>query len=364
MNPKGADAAHTNGALLSPAEIAARNKALMARFDRESANSHLTVRQVKARYAYTRLLARCFAGYDPTDPSSVPRWVLRGSLSTIARVREDGRFTDDVDLQITIDPDSDRPVEELLKDDLNRDLDDGFTFEVTPMEPLVEDGVVSGTTVQVQPYFYGQKVTKKPFWVDLQTRADASEVVAVPAIGRTDEASAGEPRFYAAVPLEKLIASKLYASSMPDSRTGLPTNTYRYLWDLAYLSDRVSVDGAKLRAAIENEWARRGGDIPAEYGVMDPDLWREKFSRLAQDVPPDSLTDFDDCVGAVKRFADRAFADPGVQGYWNPRTGSYDQVEAGQVVQNRPEHIVSVDPNIWIEADLPTRAQQRVGAGL
>ena len=111
------------------------------------------------------------------------------------------------------------------------------------------------------------------------------------------------------------IAEKLHAYTMPRLR---PNSRVKDLPDIALLATVRDLDGASLRAAIEQTFAHRGTHpVPAAVPAP-PEEWTPVYMRLAED---DGLVwrTLEDVAAAVRVFLDPVLA--GTTARWECEAG-------------------------------------------
>lgn len=242
---------------------------------------------------------------------------LKGGLVLELRL-ERARTTKDVDLRMIGSPD-----DLLVK--LQRagrlDLGDFMAFEVMPdddqpeilNEAVVYDGLRFRAECKLAGKIYGQ-----PFGVDV---AFGDPIVGEPDMvtGEDILAFAGiAPPTLRLYPIETHIAEKLHAYTMPRAR---PNSRVKDLPDLALLASAKSIEGRRLRAALEQTFTfRKTHELPAT--LPDPlETWRTPYATMARD---DRLTwaTLDDVTNAAKRFLDPVLSDA-LDATWEPESWSW-----------------------------------------
>lgn len=216
--------------------------ALTAQFKMLAADSPHSHSQLRRQFAYDRLLARCFAAAD------AHRWVLKGGISMLARLRQ-ARHSADVDL-VTLAEDLPTALEG-MRAAAGVDLGDFFLFDLGEPSHLVQG--VEGVRVPVTA-----RLGRRPyetFHVDLVTAVQitgvpetASPIVAVdiPGLVRPD---------YRIYPLADSVADKVCA--ILERHQGRPSTRFRDLVDLVLVARNRELNAAQLRTALISEHRRR-----------------------------------------------------------------------------------------------------------
>jgi len=244
--------------------------AIEQRLRNEAETSGMDLQRRRQLFVFDRFLARLFQVLGDAV-------VLKGGLVIELRL-ERARTTKDIDLRMTGSPDGLLPR---LQEAGRLDLQDYLQFEVgaDPRHPEIQaDGMAyQGLRYRVEARL-AAKIYGVPFGVDV--------AFAEPMHGSPEEVEGSsfldfagvEPGRYRIYPLETHIAEKLHAYTLPRKR---PNSRVKDLPDIALLATVRDIDGAALRAAIEETFEHRAthavpGTVPAP-----PAAWAPIYARIA-----------------------------------------------------------------------------------
>jgi hypothetical protein len=270
----------------------------------QSARGLVRERQV---FIFERFLARAAA----TEMYIVVKGGMAIELRTIR-----ARSTRDIDLRALGAPEHfDGALRALGTDDRG----DYLRFRIEPHRRPDLDAIgmkYPGKRYRVQAVLAG-KVYGDPFGVDV---AFGEPILGAPdrLPGRSDLTFVGvqTPEF-AVYPRATHIAEKLHAYSVPRPT---PNSRVRDLPDLAILASVGPIEGAAVRAALEQTFAHRATHpLPSMLGEA-PDRWSEPYRELAEAsrLPWRELKDAYEAA--------RAFLDPVLRGdgqRWDPATWTW-----------------------------------------
>ncbi len=258
---------------------------------------------------FERFLARVAARWGPAA-------TLKGGLVLEIRLQQ-ARATKDVDLRL-----AGRPQDALqqLQEAARHDLGDFMAFEITldhDQPEILNAGMAYGGLRFRARCTIAGKLYGHPFGVDV---AFGGPILGEPetAVGHDllDFAGIAPPtlRLY---PIETHIAEKLHAYTTPRPH---PNTRVKDLPDIALLASIRPLDGARLRAAIEQTFEFRKAELPLAF-PDPPEAWTEWYAAMARDnrLPWPTI---DSALQAV-----RAFLDPVLRGdtlgVWAPKTWSW-----------------------------------------
>lgn len=266
--------------------------AVEQRLRSEAAASGTELQRGRQLFVFDRFLARLFRVLGDTV-------VLKGGLVIELRL-ERARTTKDVDLRIVGAPEG---LLSQLQEAGRCDLGDYLKFEVIadPRHPEIaaEGMVYNGLRYRAEAQLAG-KIYGVPFGVDV---AFAEPMYGCPeeVEGSTFLEFAGvEPGRYRIYPLETHIAEKLHAYTLPRTR---PNTRVKDLPDIALLATVRDIDGAGLRAAIDQTFEHRATH-PVPSSVPEPPAaWVPVYARL---VANDKLRwhTMEGLTAAVRSFLD------------------------------------------------------------
>lgn len=284
--------------------------ALTARFKALSPVSPFTHSQLRRQFSYDRLLARCFAADD------AHRWVLKGGISMLARLRQ-ARHSADVDLVAVADDVTAALVE--LRQVAGRDLGDFFSFDLDQPRSLVQG--VEGVRVPAQARL-GRR-TFESFHIDLVTGVRVTGLaetaapivpVDIPGLVRPD---------YRIYSLADSVADKVCA--IAERHNGRPSTRFRDLCDLVLIARTQALDARKLRRALTSEHHRRALGPPMVFDVPDHALWEPGYAKAVKDAPDlESFRTLPEALALVKALIDPVLADDRPIGCWNPEAATWE----------------------------------------
>jgi hypothetical protein len=162
------------------------------------------------------------------------------------------------------------------------------------------------------------KIYGQPFGVDV--------VFGDPMIGEPESIVADDVLAFAGIapptlrlyPIETHIAEKLHAYTMPRTR---PNTRVKDLPDLALLATAQTIDGKRLRAALDQTFTFRKTHALPTSVPMPIEAWRKPYATMARD---DQLhwTTLEEVTKAAQAFLDPVLARD-VEGVWDPAEWSW-----------------------------------------
>lgn len=254
---------------------------------------------------FERFLARI-------DAELGDRATLKGGLVLEVRL-ERARTTKDVDLRMMGDSSG---LLSTLQAAARRPIDDFLRFEVRPdaQHPDIQnDGVkYDGQRFRAECTLAG-KPYGQPFGVDV--------AFGDPIFGKPDVVVAEDTLAFAGIappkirlyPLETHVAEKLHAYTMPRAR---PNSRVKDLPDLGLLATVRTIDGTKLRAALEQTFTHRGTHRLPTSLPPPPEAWRRPYEAMAAEdgLPWATL---EEVTVAAQAFLDPALTEA-LDVRWNP----------------------------------------------
>jgi len=238
---------------------------------------------------------------------------LKGGLVLEMRLAR-ARTTKDIDLRMMGSADK---ILERLQAAGRLDLGDFMFFEI---QPDVDHPEIRNDGMQYDGYRFRAEcrlagaIYSRPFGVDV---AFGDPLVGEPDLVVADDHlsfSGIAPPALRLYPVVSHIAEKLHAFTMPRSR---PNTRVRDLPDIALLATTGSIDGAKLRLALERTFGFRGThSLPASVPAP-PAFWEKPYAALASG---DELIwkTLAEVMGAVTAFLNPAL-DSVNCGTWEPK---------------------------------------------
>lgn len=238
--------------------------------------------------------------------------ILKGGLVLELRLKR-ARTTKDVDLRMVGSPDD---ILAKLQEAARRDLADFMTFEVGRDDdyPTIQsEGMqFGGLRFRAECRLAG-KLFGQPFGVDV---AFGDPILGEPEVIVAQDvlAFAGiAPPTLRLYPIETHIAEKFHAFTIPRSR---PNTRVKDLPDLALLATAQSLDGKRLRAALDQTFAFRlthalPAAVPAPHSA-----WTKPYAAMARE---DHLawSSLEDVTLAVQGFLDPVLAGK-LDAAWEP----------------------------------------------
>jgi hypothetical protein len=219
---------------------------------------------------FDRFLARVVLGVGDA-------MTLKGGLVLEMRL-DRARTTKDVDLHMM---GSSADILDRLQAAGRLDLGDSMLFEVQPNsdhpdiqnDGLKYDGFRYRAECRLAGALYG-----RPFGVDV--------AFGDPLVGEPDLAVADDLLSFAGIapptlrlyPVVSHVAEKLHALTMPRSR---PNSRVRDLPDIALLATTGTIEGAKLRLALERTFRFRGTHSLPDSVPSHPAFWAEPYAKMA-----------------------------------------------------------------------------------
>lgn len=225
--------------------------------------------------------------------------VLKGGLVLELRLAR-ARTTRDVDLRMTGSP---QQVLARLQQAARRDLGDFLTFEIGPdaAHPEIQSGGMpyDGLRFRAECKLAGRRFAQ-PFGVDV--------AFGDPILGEPEIVTAPDTLAFAGIapptlrlcPIETHIAEKLHAYTLPRAR---PNSRVKDLPDIALLATVASIEGARLRRALEQTFDFRGTHALPTVLPAPPQTWDVPYATIARE---DRLawTTLADVARAAKQFLD------------------------------------------------------------
>lgn len=292
------------------ASAAAFKQALEARLRASSSNGVDFARR-RQLLVFDRLLARLVREFGDAA-------MLKGGIVVELRV-ERARTTKDIDVRLVGPPAN---VLDRLKRAAALDLGDFMLFDVVvdPEHPeITNDGMTYGGQRYRASCGLAGKPYGQPFGLDV---AFADPIFGEPDIIVADDIlrfADIEPATLRVYPLETHLAEKLHAYTLPRSR---PNSRVKDLPDIALLAGVRELDGARLRAAVEQTFGSRKTHAIPPALPEPPPAWAAAYERMAteDELPWADL--------ATLTTAAAAFFDPvlgGVAGTWHPKRWSWTE---------------------------------------
>lgn len=272
---------------------------------RDSAPTGVAFARRRQVLVFERFLARI-------DAELGDRATLKGGLVLEVRL-ERARTTKDVDLRMMGDSSG---LLSTLQAAARRPIDDFLRFEVRPdaQHPDIQnDGVkYDGQRFRAECTLAG-KPYGQPFGVDV--------AFGDPIFGKPDVVVAEDTLAFAGIappkirlyPLETHVAEKLHAYTMPRAR---PNSRVKDLPDLGLLATVRTIDGTKLRAALEQTFTHRGTHRLPTSLPPPPEAWRRPYEAMAAEdgLPWATL---EEVTVAAQAFLDPALTEA-LDARWNP----------------------------------------------
>lgn len=280
-------------------KVRAANEAKLGRYD---------INQIRRHFAYDRFLTRLFL-----DPDSI--WILKGGTGLLARVPQQARHTQDIDLHYRGEIERAQTELDAAAD---RDLGDFFSFDLEQTGRLA--GTTSGRKYRVVAYIGDAK------FADFQIDAVVdSNMTGVPdhAPGLRpidiDGLTTADYRIY---PVVDHLADKLVAmtSTFAGNR---PSTRYRDLVDIVLIAQTQTIDADALRAAVESETIHRNHSLPERLKLPDSS-WTRGYAAIAQTVAGLDAQDATDALAIAVSLYRPVFENL-IDGTWDPSTMQWSE---------------------------------------
>jgi hypothetical protein len=289
---------------------AAFRQALEQRLLARARATDVSLVRLRKGVAFDRLLARLVV-------AAPDRWVLKGALALDFRIGERTRTTKDIDLVRTDN-------EELATADLIAaqlvDLGDFFTFSTAGRERLRAD---AGGTIQFRVRAELSGRLFEEVLVDIgfsdplgwqPERVCGSDLLAFADI---------EPIEVPVLPLEQHVAEKVHAYTR--TYHGHPSSRVKDLVDLVLVKQFMTLDAARLRAALLGTFEGRAQHALPAALPPPPGTWSVPYRKLASDVGIDPHL-------ASGHAEAASLLDPVLAGFtaghWDPEHGAWLEGES------------------------------------
>ncbi len=283
-------------------------RALTDRLKTLAVTSRWELPQLQRQIAYDRFLARLYR----VDQG----WVVKGATALLAR---------ELGVRGTIDIDIYRDTElAVAEQELRKaaivDIGDWFDFELGPGQS-VSDGA-SGTRVPVTALIGPTAWTA--FHVDLvgtelTMTGDPDDVSPLACIGMPGVVQVN----YRAYPLVDHVADKVVATFDRYGTLRSPSTRFKDLVDLVAISTGASVEASAQMDALSSEARRRKVELPAQFEVPDPEVWKKGYEAEAARSLLEGAKTLEEAHLIVGSFLD-PLLDGSAKGNWDPGTAGWD----------------------------------------
>ncbi|MCL2784310.1 MAG: nucleotidyl transferase AbiEii/AbiGii toxin family protein [Propionibacteriaceae bacterium] len=250
-------------------------RVLNQRINAAARNGGVSVQRFRNRIAFQRMLARL-----AVDPS----WVLKGGFSLEMRLGLAARATKDLDLwrlsSATSDP---LEIQDMLQDALDRDMMDGFTFQVgLPSHVDIQDAEPSTWRVNVKTQFHRSLFASTR--IDIVTTDTVDNDETEPLTVEPALSDVGVPFMIRAINLDRHAAEKyhacvrVYANDRPSTRV-------KDLVDLVLLIEGDWLHKPQLGAALVRVFQERNNaEPPSKLPDQPPQDWQTTYRKEAADT--------------------------------------------------------------------------------
>ena len=265
-------------ALRQYATAGAFRTALETRLNEQSRRDGVDLQRLRRQVAFDRLLARMF---DATQEGRAG-WVLKGGYALEMRFHQ-ARSTKDLDLTVRSQTDgahavagSPQTLRERLQLAASVQLPDFFTFIVGEAMAELNQAPEGGARFPVDARLDGRTFVK--FHVDLgvgdEVLEPLEEVVGEDWLGFAGIPAVSVP----ALSTEQHWAEKFHAYTRPREAAN---SRVRDLVDLVLIIERRDLSSARIRAAVDATFVRRGTHpVPTDV-LPPPSDWEKPFIALA-----------------------------------------------------------------------------------
>ncbi|MEO6469937.1 MAG: nucleotidyl transferase AbiEii/AbiGii toxin family protein [Acidimicrobiia bacterium] len=260
---------------------AALRMALEQRLKDEDHETGLGLDRLRRRVIFERIVARLHVA----DPGC---WVLKGGMALEVRLRDDARFTKDLDLGLRSGLTDVESLTEQVSAALAVDhFGDGFLLVAEPLVQLEADRAGHVTwramvTAQLADRRFGR------IQIDLSPRKyelDQTDFVALP--NSLAFAGIGSPTIEV-IDVHRHAAEKFHG--MLRDHGERENSRVRDLVDIVILSEHQLLDTTLVAVAVKVVWRERNGaNPPASFPVL-PDSWPDRYERLVGDLQVDAET--------------------------------------------------------------------------
>lgn len=284
--------------------------ALEQRLREEAKRTGTSLDRVRQLLIFDRFLSRTVSIFKESV-------VLKGGLAVELRLGK-ARTTKDIDLRLVGNPEK---VLAGLQEAGQIDSGDFLSFEVAPdarHPEITADGMIyQGQRYRGEAKLAG-KIYGRPFGIDV---AFADPIASKPEMVRGSSLLmfAGiEPSLFPIYPLTSHVAEKLHAYTLPRDR---PNSRVKDLPDIAFLAGAGPIEGADLRASIDQTFQhRKTHPVPLAL-PSPPETWSTFYEGL---VSEDGLRwkTLDEVFQAAKQFIDPILLKS--EGLWNPTTWKWE----------------------------------------
>jgi len=284
----------TANALHDAIKVRAAAVAKLGRYD---------INQIRRHFAYDRFLTRLFL-----DPDSA--WVLKGGTGLLARVPQQARHTQDIDLHYN--GEIERAQTELIAT-AGHDLGDFFSFDIEQTSTLA--GTTSGRTYRVIAYI--GDVRFSDFKIDAVVNSNMTGVPDHTPGLRPIDIEGLTTADYRTYPVVDHLADKLVAmtSTFASNR---PSTRYRDLVDIVLIAQTQTIEADALRTAVESERLHRNHTLPERLELPDH-TWTSGYAAIARTVEGLDTQDATDALHIAVALYQPVF-DESVVGSWETAT--------------------------------------------
>ncbi|XBH22922.1 nucleotidyl transferase AbiEii/AbiGii toxin family protein [Jonesiaceae bacterium BS-20] len=314
--------------MLNRAELQRRRAKLNKSFKQVAIERGSSEMDVRKQFVFALFWKRLYLGGDPG-------WLLLGGNALLIRTGG-GRHTSDIDFardEVWEDPaELHKELQEKLR--AGNDLDD-FILDVVNVKPHADpDALGYGTKTAAATIVVslGGKEFDR-FKVDITSRKFIDSTVDLLPLQPVfaDPALEKLPAI-PTVPVEHHVADKIAALYDTYGKDGGPSTRYRDLADLVRIfqgplpgsGQEITVDAARLRAALVSEIGRRKMVWPTQFSAPGP-LWLAEFPRLAAQYAqyPSDFMDLAAALAYVSEVLGDVLTGVRTNGVWHSAKGTW-----------------------------------------
>lgn len=247
-------------------------------------------------------------------------WILKGGYAIQLRT-EKARTTQDVDL-LVVDI-SYQDIEDALRQELEKDLDDYFKF-------VISGSATIGAGEQNLRFKVSARVAGREFesfHVDVGYTDPLFKPIDFLTPPNYLEFAQIETSAIPCYTIYQHIAEKVHAIWRPRRSE---SSRFKDLVDLILLAGLATdIEANSLNKAIVLVFEIRGDSVPGSFDTF-PTSWQQRYNRLAKEIQLPFL-DFQDAYRAASEFITPTLSQRSIDLYWNPIGWHWKQPEPGSL---------------------------------
>ncbi|MBF6216159.1 nucleotidyl transferase AbiEii/AbiGii toxin family protein [Nocardia puris] len=285
---------------------------LRSRIQTEARHTRRPASALRREFFMQRFLARIFA--EANTP-----WIVTGGGGLLVRM-PGVRSSQDLDL-VNISAEVGDAINELRNLGGARPEIDPFVFRIDLAKELSGDAA-AGAQLKVSIYLGATMI--EAFELDLAVDkviiGDIESLTPTPILELDGFAALPPVRL---IPVPSQLADKVCAFLARYGATRQPSNRWRDLADLCFIVDRLVVDAALTRTALDIQQRRRGIELPTALHSPGPE-WPRSYPAMAKQTSlPVELHDFDNALAFVGTCLNPLLDGTRTHGLWDPESHSW-----------------------------------------